>query len=71
MSKRLHSDPVREALISSSDEFNRGATHGYECGWRAHRQAMQAALRRIVNQPPMLGEPLLKPVPKLKRKGNV
>lgn len=24
MSKRLHSDPVREALISSSDEFNRG-----------------------------------------------
>jgi hypothetical protein len=48
--------------------FDAGATHGYECGWKAHRAAMQAALRRIVNKPPFLGEPLLKPAPKRRKK---
>lgn len=56
----------QERAVSSA--FDRGATHGYECGWKAHRAAMQAALRRIVNKPPFLGEPLLKPAPKRRKK---
>lgn len=39
-----------------AEVFDRGANHGYRCGWDEHAQAMQAALSSIPAAPPALGD---------------
>jgi hypothetical protein len=36
--------------------FDKGATHGYGCGWDEHAKAMHAALGSIARDPPSLGD---------------
>lgn len=59
---KTDADIIEARRTGERDGFDRGASHGYQCGWDECRDAISSAIAGLPKNPPVLGERQTNPV---------